>query len=55
MKTTFRWQPPSFEPLRMDAEIGSYQGDDDPLFVRTAAPVREGAPSDASCDEVRAA
>jgi hypothetical protein len=24
------WQTPSFEELRMDAEIGSYQDDSDP-------------------------
>jgi hypothetical protein len=23
-----RWQPPEFEEIRMDAEIGSYQDDD---------------------------
>ena len=55
MKSTNRWQAPTFEPLRMDAEIGSYQEDYDPLFVRTAPPVQEAAQSDAGCEDVRAA
>jgi hypothetical protein len=55
MKSTFHWQPPVFEPLRMDAEIGSYQEDYDPLFVRAAPKVSEAAPGEVRCEEVRAA
>jgi len=35
------WETPSFEELRMDAEIGSYQEDTDPL--RDDRPVLEPA------------
>jgi hypothetical protein len=31
MKETTRWTHPTFELLRMDAEIGSYQDDSDPV------------------------
>ena len=36
------WEAPRFEEIRMDAEIGSYQEDTDPLpFVDDAAEPRE--------------
>jgi hypothetical protein len=36
MKTMI-WETPSFEELRMDAEIGSYQEDTDPRDERPIA------------------
>ena len=30
MREQLEWETPSFEVLRMDAEIGSYQEDDEP-------------------------
>ena len=30
MKSEAAWTQPTFEPVRMDAEIGSYQDDSDP-------------------------
>jgi hypothetical protein len=36
------WTAPSFEEIKMDAEIGSYQEDSDPLpFVRSEASAEE--------------
>jgi hypothetical protein len=44
MVKTTRWETPTYELMRMDSEIGSYQEDDDP--GREAPPlVREPEPA----------
>jgi hypothetical protein len=48
------WETPSFIEVEMSAEIGGYQGDEDPRpdhmpdFVESTSPSRNTAPRDAS-------
>jgi hypothetical protein len=46
MRKTIHWETPTYEVMRMDSEIGSYQEDDDPgreapPFVREPEPAGE--------------
>ena len=54
MSKTIHWETPTYEVMRMDAEIGSYQEDDDPgrevpfsalpeCGIRTLPQSREGS------------
>jgi len=47
MLKTIHWETPTYELLRMDSEIGSYQADDDPgrevpPFAHEPEPAGEG-------------
>jgi hypothetical protein len=37
-----KWTTPSLEEIKMDAEIGSYQPDDEPSFVATRSDAARG-------------